>query len=157
MYDKLIKEHQLDLNKYRTAWAFMVGNPWENSSDARIQINPTMFEEADQLAKLVLDGTKTATASALSGYDEGEHIPEVDGKFDILLDGHGKPICAITTTKVYLVKFDQVSSEHAFKEGEGDRSLLYWREVHENFFKEFGLFAHDMDIVCEEFEVIAKF
>ena len=32
----------------------------------------------------------------------------------------------------------EVSEEHAYKEGEGDRSLAYWRAVHEEFFtKEF--------------------
>ena len=29
-----------------------------------------------------------------------------------------------------------MSKEHAFKEGEGDRSLEYWREVHKKFFRE---------------------
>ena len=34
------------------------------------------------------------------------------------------------------VPFDEVSKEHAYKEGEGDRSLAYWRDVHEDFFAE---------------------
>ena len=49
--------------------------------------------------------------------------------------------------------------EHAFKEGEGDRSLEYWREVHKKFFREcleeYGLeFSENMKVVCEEFEVV---
>jgi uncharacterized protein YhfF len=49
-----------------------------------------------------------------------------------------------------------VSEEHAYKEGEGDRSLSYWREVHKRFFlpqmEEAGLsFTDDMLVVCEEF------
>ena len=43
----------------------------------------------------------------------------VDGKFDILLDGKGQPRAAITTSKVYVRNFFDVSAEHAFKEGEG--------------------------------------
>lgn len=30
--------------------------------------------------------------------------------------------------------FDCVSPEHAWKEGEGDRSLVYWRSVHRQAF-----------------------
>lgn len=63
------------------------------------------------------------------------------------------------TTKVYTVPFKDVSAEHAAKEGEGDLSLDYWREVHKEFFteelEEIGeSFSEDMLVVCEEFEVI---
>lgn len=34
-----------------------------------------------------------------------------------------------------LVPFDQVSERHAWLEGEGDRSLAYWREVHREAFE----------------------
>ena len=52
-----------------------------------------------------------------------------------------------------------MTAEHAFKEGEGDRSLAYWREVHKRFFteelKEADLeFDEDMKLVCEEFEAV---
>ena len=62
----------------------------------------------------------------------------------------------IRTTKVYCRPFREVSAEHAFKEGEGDRSLDYWREVHRDFFTRemdaAGLtFDEDMPVVCEEF------
>ena len=55
--------------------------------------------------------------------------------------------------------FDRVSEEQAFREGEGDRSLEYWRRVHEDFFRRelagAGLaFSPDMPVVCEEFEVV---
>lgn len=58
-----------------------------------------------------------------------------------------------------MVAFEEVSEEHAFKEGEGDKTLAYWRQVHEDFFKpyynEYGLtFNGDSQIVLEEFEVV---
>ena len=61
--------------------------------------------------------------------------------------------------KVTVLPYDQVPAEFAYKEGEGDRSLNYWREVHEAFFAnelaEAGLaFSEDMLVVCEEFEVV---
>ena len=56
------------------------------------------------------------------------------------------------------VRFDKVSEAHAYKEGEGDRTLAFWRETHRDFFAgcliEAGLsFCGTMDVVCEEFEI----
>ncbi|MBQ4279729.1 MAG: ASCH domain-containing protein [Rikenellaceae bacterium] len=52
-----------------------------------------------------------------------------------------------------------MSEEHAFREGEGDRTLTYWRKVHERFFKKElesvgQVFTEDMAVVCEEFHVV---
>ena len=51
------------------------------------------------------------------------------------------------------------SADHAYKEGEGDKSLAYWRQVHEDFFKdcfgEAGLaFTPDSKVVLEEFRKV---
>lgn len=53
----------------------------------------------------------------------------------------------------------QVTAEHAYKEGEGDRSLAYWRTVHEKVFTDELMeinkqFADDMPVVCEEFKIV---
>jgi uncharacterized protein YhfF len=115
-------------------------------------------ESADELLHLVLDGTKTATAGALWDFeDEGEALPEV-GSLSILVDGRGHPRALITITDVEVLPFDQVGEEHAFLEGEGDRSLTYWREVHERFFAEVAThgrgFQPDMPVVLERFKVV---
>ena len=53
---------------------------------------------ADELLGLVLDGTKTATASLLWYYEEGgETIPAV-GDLSIITDGNGTPRALIRTT-----------------------------------------------------------
>lgn len=115
--------------------------------------------EADLLAKLVLEGTKTATASAYDLYAvDNDPLPEV-GSYDVILDGQEQAICIIKIIKVSIVPFKDVSAEHAWKEGEGDKSLDYWRDVHEEFFKpyfeECGLtFTPESLIVLEEFEVV---
>ncbi len=36
-------------------------------------------------------------------------------------------ICIIETTKVEVIPFKEVSKDHAYKEGEGDRGLTYWQ------------------------------
>lgn len=117
----------------------------------------------DKLAKLVLEGTKTATAS---GYDlyflEGaeEPLPKA-GDYSIILDSRDNALCIIRTVKTTVVPFDEVGSVQAYKEGEGDRSLAYWREVHEEFFTEdfkaCGVeFSHRSPILCEEFEMVYR-
>ena len=115
-------------------------------------------DDADALAGLVKDGIKTATCSARCYYEmEGEPLPEVGG-YSIILDSKDQAVCIIRTTRVYTVKFNRVSEEHAWKEGEGDRSLEYWRNTHRRFFTDElrvdGLdFNEEMELVCEEFEV----
>ena len=116
-------------------------------------------DDADGLAALVRGGIKTATCSAYDLYEaEGEDLPQA-GDTSVILDSRDEAVCIIRTTRVYIVPFDEVSAEHAFREGEGDRSLEYWRKVHEAFFKEeltsAGLeFSGNSRVVCEEFEVV---
>ncbi len=89
---------------------------------------------------------------------DNDPLPEV-GSYDVVLDSKDQAVCIIQIKKVSVVAFEEVSEEHAFKEGEGDKTLAYWRQVHEDFFKpyynEYGLtFNGDSQIVLEEFEVV---
>ena len=113
----------------------------------------------DGLAELVRKGIKTATASALRLYEAGGKPLPRPGEYSVILDSDDNAVCIIRTTKVYVTPFDQVPEEHAFKEGEGDRSLAYWSKVHEEFFTEelrsIGqAFDVKMEVICEEFEVV---
>ena len=113
-------------------------------------------EAPDELAELTLKGIKTATAGLRFWYEK-EHLPLPEtGDHSVVLDSSDRAVCVIRTVHVYTVPFSRVSASHAWKEGEGDRSLKYWREVHERFFRgelaEIGVAFHDeMDVVCEEF------
>lgn len=110
----------------------------------------------DALAELVLNGIKTAMASAYPLYEqEQEPLPKA-GDYSVILNTKGEAVCIIRTTKVYVVPFREVSADHAFREGEDDRSLESWRKVHRDFFtremNDEGLsFDEDMPVVCEEF------
>ncbi|MEC2072579.1 ASCH domain-containing protein [Alkalihalophilus marmarensis] len=116
---------------------------------------------ADELALLVVEGVKTATASNFTLYElENEALPQV-GQLNIILNGEGDAVAIVETTSVEVVPFDEVTEEQAYLEGEGDRSLAYWRDVHETFFrKEFDQiekeFTYKMPVVCERFEVVYK-
>ena len=118
-------------------------------------------EAPDKLAALVMQGTKTATCSSYDWYEaHNEPIPRV-GDYSVILDSNDEAVCIIKTIKVDIVEFNKVSAEHAYKEGEGDRSLAYWREVHSEFLTNelasiHRAFDESARVVCEEFEVVCK-
>ncbi|NVY95866.1 ASCH domain-containing protein [Lactobacillus sp. DCY120] len=113
----------------------------------------------DELAQLVLQGQKTATTSGFTLYEhDGDALPLV-GDYNIILDSQNQPVCITQTLVVEKVPFQQVTAEHAYLEGEGDRSLDYWRRVHWDFFqKEYqtaGLeFTPESLCVCELFKCV---
>ena len=137
---------------------------WERYCE-KVHLKDEVYEawafgaEPDQLAELVLQGVKTATSSLYVLYDlEKEPLPKT-GEYSVILDARGDAKCVVKTTSVYIVPFNKVSSVHAYKEGEGDRSLAYWQNAHREFFanclEEIGSsFSETMDVVCEEFEVV---
>lgn len=116
-------------------------------------------EMANELGQLVLDGIKTGTASLAWEYNaDNEPIPRA-GEHSIVLNGDGDPLCIIETTRVYIEPFSLVDEEQAYAEGEGDRSLAYWREAHWNYFTRRCEVLHRepseyMPVVCERFRVV---
>lgn len=123
-------------------------------------VSAWMFgDNPDYLAQLVTDGVKTATCSGHIFYElENEPIPVINN-YSIILNSHENPVAIIKTTEVTLQPMNKVTKEFAFAEGEGDRTLRYWKAVHVNFFKnalsEIGReFSEDMILVCERFIVI---
>ena len=116
-------------------------------------------EMADELGALIAQGTKTATCSALWEWEaEGNPIPE-EGYITIALDGRGEPLCVVETIEISIHKYNEVDANFAREEGEGDRSLNYWRGAHRNYFSrvlsKIGKeFSEDMPLVCERFRVI---
>ena len=134
---------------------------WERSGLTGTYEAWSFGEAPDKLAELVLQGTKTATCSVYDLYlIYNEKIPQ-EGDYSIILNSNKEAVCIIRTLKVYLTEFSRVSEEHAFKEGEGDRSLEYWRKVHSNFVtNELAsvnkLFDEHSKVVCEEFKVVYR-
>jgi uncharacterized protein YhfF len=116
---------------------------------------------ADELGALIAQGVKTATCSSLGEWEaEGNPIPQA-GLITIVLDGRGEPLCIIETVEVTVRKYNEVDADFARDEGEGDLSLNYWREAHQNFFsrslsKIGKIFSEDMPLVCERFRMIYK-
>lgn len=118
-------------------------------------------ELATELGTLITEGLKRASCSTLWEYeDAGDEIPTV-GSITIVLDGSGDPLCIIETTEVSITPFHAVDAAFAYDEGEGDRSLEYWRRCHWDYFtytlKELGKMpTEDMPLICERFRVIHR-
>ena len=115
-------------------------------------------ESADYISDLVKNGIKTATSSALELYEENERIPQA-GDYNVILDSQNLPICVTQTKVVEIVPFNQIMVEHAYHEGEGNRSYEYWHNAHVKFFNaEFKsankVFTDSSPIVCVVFELI---
>ena len=110
-------------------------------------------ELANELAELVSKGIKTASCGSLASLQSEEQPPSIGG-YNIILDGQGNPVCVIRLIAQRLVRFCDITEELAWKEGEGDRSLRYWRQVHQEFFQREGSFSETMELVAEEFELI---
>jgi uncharacterized protein YhfF len=109
-------------------------------------------ELADELLDLVMKGVKTATCST-----EDEPNTSTPGERWIVLDGHGQARCVIETTEVTYRRYNEVDAAFASDEGEGDRSLAYWRQAHRNYFGRQGKFSDDMMLMCERFRLVEVF
>ena len=133
-----------------------IGNPPEEYQAWSFGNTPEM---ADELGELVRQGIKTATATLVWLFEEGiESYPKV-GDYHIILNGQGLPICIIQTTDLNVLAFKDVGEEHAYLEGEGDRSLRFWREAHWAFFSEecrkLGREPDPhMPVLCEKFNLV---
>ena len=112
-------------------------------------------ELADELLALVLAGGKRATCSSLAAC-EADIMPTV-GEVSVILDGAGRPRCAIRTTQVEIMAFEDIGEAFARAEGEGDLSYAWWRDAHEAYYCREGSWAPGMKVVCERFELVEIF
>lgn len=118
-------------------------------------------EMANELADLVLRGTKRATAGSLWSYEEeGQPLPQPGG-LSIVTNWSGQPLCIIETQSVEVVPFHEVTAQFAATEGEGDGSLSFWQQAHREFFtrdcaRVGKQFTESMPVVCERFTVVYR-
>ena len=116
-------------------------------------------EMKDELIKLVLQGIKLATTSLVKDLEIINEPTPIVGDYNILLDGDDKPRAVVRTMDTRLMKFRDVPAEHAWVEGEDDRTLETWMEGHIRYWtrvgKEQGFdFNEDMEVILERFDVI---
>ena len=88
----------------------------------------------------------------------GEPMPEA-GRLEVITDWNGNPTCIIEVTKVFECRFSEVDNDFAYAEGEGDRTLEWWRKAHWNYFskecREAGIpMSEDVMLVLERFKTV---
>lgn len=93
-------------------------------------------ESANLCAALVLAGTKTATCGMDYWYSHTDRARPKIGELFIVTTWSGAPVCIIETTSVSTCPYNQVGEDFAYAEGEGDRSLAWWRAAHWEFFSQ---------------------
>ena len=71
-------------------------------------------EMAKELAKLVISGKKTATASLVEFNKKHPEVAPIDDGYSVITDFHGNPLCVIQTTEIRQIPFDEVDAEFAF-------------------------------------------
>ena len=114
-------------------------------------------DEADELAALVIEGRKRATAPCVWQFVE-EPLP-TPGDLYVVTDGSGEARCVVRTTRVRIVPYSDVPADFIRMEGEGDGSVDYWRRAHWAYYTRvlatLGKVPDEsMPIVCQEFEVV---
>jgi uncharacterized protein YhfF len=142
---------------------FRQANPSDDPQIATRKIDTDYFGDspamADELLVPILAGIKIATCSSQWEWEHEKETPLAPGCLAAIIDGSGNARCIIETIEVTPTPYNQVDAQFAFDEGEGDRTLEYWRRVHWEFFSRtlprIGKEpTQDMPLFCERFRVI---
>jgi uncharacterized protein YhfF len=111
-------------------------------------------EMASELAELVRQRRKIATASLASTNELRPHEAPILGGYSVVTDFEGNAICVIRTLEITTARFADVDERFAADEGEGDLSLEWWRTAHRAYFEresaELGFSFDDDSLVCCE-------
>lgn len=86
--------------------------------------------DARDIARLVLNGTKTVTGSVLWSYEADRKPLPVVGDLWVVTAGSDVPVCIIETTDIRVIPFEDVTEGYAWDGGEDDRSLASWRAIY---------------------------
>lgn len=121
---------------------------WRDLESFTFGDNPGL---ADELAALVMAEVKTATCWAAS-----DGLLTELGKRMVVKDSAGTPLAVVETVELTQRRFPDVDAAFAYDEGEGDRSLNYWRQAHRRYFSRKGQFAEDMLLYCERFRIVER-
>jgi len=155
------KEHKT----VKEMWKKYLSTIGENINNTSITYESWYFcnneKDANELARLVKKRIKKATASLHCLYEiENEPIPKV-GDYVVITNWKGIAQCIIQMTNINIIPFKEVTHTFAAKEGEGDKTLSFWRKVHRKFFtlelkKYSKKFSEEIFVVCEEFEMVEQ-
>ncbi len=113
----------------------------------------------DELAGLVVAGTKRATGMLLRDVEVVGYAMPAPGSLWVVTDASNTPRCVCRTTEVRVGPLSSVDAQFAWDEGEGDRTLEDWLDGHTRYFqrqaaREGFEFSPDIPMIFERFEVV---
>jgi len=140
---------------------YLAANPFPDAAETAAELTAVDYfgdspAMANEFIALVLDGTKTATASLVADYErEGEPLPAV-GDHWVACDGSGHPRAVIRTIEIRIGPIDSVDDAFAWDEGEDDRTRDSWLAGHRRFWQRTAgeTFTDDSDVLFERFRVV---
>lgn len=143
-------------------WKSYIGSLKSEPIDPIIDIGIAGDESnAHELLALYLSGEKTAGSSLVIDYEiAGDPLPEA-GNYWMVLDLDMNPRCILKTIKVETFTFEDVPEHVAVAEGEGDKTVRFWKDAHTNFFspylEQWGVLDLSSQVVVTEFyELVYK-
>ena len=116
-------------------------------------------KDANESVDLVIKDVKKAASHSLLGLQSRkEALPKI-GDFLVITNWEGKAKCIVKTTAVKLKPYFSIDEPYVRKEGEGDKSLSYWKKKHWEYYSrelaEFNRLPREsMIVVCQEFEKV---
>ncbi len=118
-------------------------------------------KDANECAELVVKGIKQATATSLWWFKKNnESLPKIGNQY-IVTDWNGNAKAIIETIELAPLPYNRITPEFAKTEGEGDKTLEYWKRVHKSYYiremEPYGeKFEENMIIICEYFKLVYK-
>lgn len=117
---------------------------------------------AHELAELVLDGPKRATAGSVAVNEAAPDAAPVPDGYSVITEYDGTPRAVIRTVWLDTRPLCDVDAQFAWDEGEGDRTLPDWLDAHTQYFKrdceQRGQpFSPAMPVALERFELLYPF
>ena len=114
---------------------------------------------ANELAALVQLGDKQATAGLPAEFTSAGLPLPVAGDLSIVTRADGSPVAVIELTEVRQVPFQGVDAAFAADEGEGDRTLVWWRTAHCAYFSRVSAklgceFDESTLVICQRFRLV---
>jgi uncharacterized protein YhfF len=153
-------ERSLQIENFWHAYLATVPNPRETADRFYETFQIGSSENgANEGARLILEGIKTATSSLLWEYEAANKPLPTVGSLSLLKNGKGEAVCIVETTSIAIQPFNEVDSNFAYAYGEGDRTLEDWRKFCWDYYAtvcaELGKEpALTMPLVCEHFRVV---
>ena len=116
-------------------------------------------ELTDELLGYVLKGIKRSSTSLLKESELQGYPVDKPGDYNIILNGRDEPAAVIKTVSVRRIRYRDVDADHAYWEGEGDRSLETYFLEHDKYYRRVGEtlgfeFNKDMLVDLVRFELV---